>query len=89
MEGHNPHSLEYLPIFIHSESQILHYTCNSPSDRVLDKNNIKKVGDSFNCVNSNEVLKLPFGLYTKKGFTNISNKEILTLNLEKLLRDLK
>jgi len=89
MAGHNPHSLEYFPIFINSENQIIHYTCNSPSDKVLDKNNIEKIGDSFGCVNSNEVLKIPLGLHTKKGFLNISDKEILTLDLEKLLRDLK
>ena len=89
MTGHKPHSLEYFPIFINSENQIVHYTCNSPSDKVLDKNNIKKMGCSFGCVNSNEVLKIPFGLYAKKGFLNISDKEVLILNLEKFLRDLK
>lgn len=49
MVGHKPHSLEYFPIFINSENQIIHYTCNSPSDKVLDKNNIEKIGDSFGC----------------------------------------
>ncbi len=89
MEGHKPHSLEYMPILINSGNYFLHYTCNSSSDEVLGKNNIEKEGDSFNCANSNEVLKIPIELYTKKGFSNLSNKEILTLNLEKLLRDLK
>ncbi len=89
MKGHKPHSLEYFPISIHSGNYFIHYTCNSPSDGVLDKHDIGKKGNDFGCINSNEVLKILFELYTKKGFSKTSNKEVLTINLEKLLRDLK
>jgi hypothetical protein len=89
MKGHKPHSLEYLPVFICSENYFLHYTCNPPSDEVLTKNKIGQRGEDFGCVNPNEVLKIPLETYHKKGFSEVSNKEIVTLNLEKLLRDLK
>jgi len=89
MEGHKPHSLEYLPVFINSENSFFHYTCNAPSNKILNANNIVVKGNDFGCVNFKEVLKIPLGLYLKKGFSKFVNKDILILNLEKLLRDLR
>jgi len=89
MEGHSPHTLEVFPKYFSYGNFIIHYTCNSPDERVLEKYKIVPLGEEFGCVNNLEVLKIPEGLYNKKGFENLKDKNILTCNLEKLLKNLK
>lgn len=88
-KGHKPHTLECFPYFVISKNSFIHYTCNSPSKEVLDKNGIISMGESFGCVNDTEVLEIPLEVYKKAGFRDIPKKEILTLNLEKLIKNLK
>lgn len=90
-KGHKPHALEYFPYYSFSKDSFIHYTCNAPSVDILKKNSITPLGDFFGCANHNEVLEIPLSVYKKAGFTGDCrnlNKHILTLNLEKLMRDL-
>ena len=89
MDGHKPHALEYFPVSINSRDSIIHYTCNSPSKKVLDKYGIKLLGDQFGCKDAREVIEIPREVYTKSGLKDTSNKMILNINLEKLMRELK
>lgn len=88
MIGHKPHSLEYFPIFSESLNSFVHYTCNSPSDEVLESNGISTLGQDFGCKDCREVLKIPLNLYLSKGFKKIKDKAVLNMNLEILMRDL-
>ena len=88
-KGHKPHLLECFPYFARSKNSFIHYTCNSPSREVLNKYRINSLGESFGCLNDTEVLEIPLEVYNKAGFSDISEKNILTLNLEKLIKNLK
>jgi hypothetical protein len=88
-KGHKPHSLECFPYFVMSKNSFIHYTCNSPSKEILEKNGITPMGKFFGCYNESEVLEIPMDIYKKEGFKGIPKKEILTLNLEKLIKNLK
>lgn len=88
-KGHKPHSLESLPYFSRVSSEIMHYTCNSPPADVLKRNSIRPAGGDFNCINPNEVLIIPLSIYNKYGFHETSDREVLRLNLEKLMKNLK
>ena len=88
-KGHKNHFLEVFPYFVKGGRYFVHYTCNSPSKKVLDRNNIIPLGESFGCVNENEMLQIPLEVYKKAGFEETSKKEILTLNLERLIKNLK
>lgn len=91
-KGHKPHLLECFPCYSISKDSFIHYTCNSPSKEVLDKNGITPFGKAFGCLNDTEVLEIPLGVYKKAGFREIpliGNKAILILNLEKLVKNLK
>ncbi|MFH1503422.1 MAG: hypothetical protein ABIE36_02080 [Candidatus Diapherotrites archaeon] len=83
------HLLECFPYFVISKNSFIHYTCNSPSKEVLEKNGIVPIGKNFGCLNELEVLEIPLEVYKKEGFKGIPKKEILTLNLEKLVKKLK
>jgi hypothetical protein len=87
MEGHKPHSLKRFPKYYQSMNKIIHYTCNAPTKKILKENNITPIGDNFGCVNDTEVLEIPMELYLKKGFRG-TDKEDLTINCEKLMRNL-
>lgn len=86
MKGHKPHSLEIFPIVV--DDSIIHYTCNAPPQTILDKYKIESLGEKFHCADSREVLRVPFQLYLKAGFSLNHNKYVLKLNLEKLMREL-
>ncbi len=91
-KGHKPHTLEYFPYYSFSRDSFVHYTCNSPSIEVLKKNNIALLGTSFGCIHDTEVLEIPMNVYKKAGFSgklDKLDKATLTLNLEKLMRELK
>lgn len=91
-KGHKPHTLEYFPYYSFSRSSFIHYTCNAPSTEVLRKHNIIPLGNSFGCINDAEVLEIPMNVYKKAGFRgklDRLDKSTLTLNLERLMRELK
>lgn len=88
MEGHNPHSLEYFPVYISSKGAFIHYTCNSPDKGILEKNGVQTKGEDFGCANETEVLEIPEKLYFKKGFEELKDQRSLKVNLERVLRDL-
>ena len=86
--GHEPHSLEYLPMYLESKGIFIHYTCNAPEEKILEKNGIEMLGLNFGCANRKEVLVIPEKIYLEKQrLTN--NKDQLQLNLELLLKNLK
>ena len=89
MDGHTPHVLEHFPVFVESRDSIIHYSCNAPSKIILDKYNIKQLGENFGCFNTREVLEIPLKVYQKAVFFETKDKDVLQLNLEKLMRDLK
>lgn len=86
---HENHLLECFPYFVISKNSFIHYTCNPPSEEVLKRNGIVSMGKSFGCLNEMEVLEIPMKVYKKEGFRGVPKKEILTLNLEKLVKNLK
>ena len=88
-KGQKHHSLECFPYFVSSKKSFIHYTCNSPSIEILNKYEINPIGKSFGCLNETEVLEIPLEVYKSQGFRGIPKKEVLTLNLEKLIRNLK
>jgi hypothetical protein len=91
-KGHKPHTLEYFPYYSFSRDSFVHYTCNAPSIEVLIKHNITPLGSSFGCINDAEVLEIPMNVYKKAGFRDKLDgldKATLTLNLERLMRELK
>ena len=91
-KGHKPHLLECFPYYSDSKCSFIHYTCNAPSMDVLRKNGIIPLGEFFGCANEVEVLEIPLSVYQKAGFsesTKTAGKEVLTLNLERLMRELK
>jgi hypothetical protein len=82
------HGLE-TTAYIKSIDSVFHYTCNPPSDDILNKHNIKPIGINFNCGNNREVLIIPKELFDKFGYSVSDDKNILTMNSEYLLRDLE
>lgn len=86
IRGHKPHSLEYMPIVI--GENVMHYTCNAPSQKILDKNDIGSLGDKFGCASPREVLRIPKKLYLKNGLTEFGDRNILQLNSENLMKRL-
>lgn len=89
MDEHKPHTLESFPIYVPSLDSFIHYTCNSPSIEVLNKNSILLRGNYFGCKDPREVLQIPFRIYKKHGFVKFGDKDVLNINLEKIMRDLK
>ena len=89
MNGHIPHSLEFLPYLSRRNNVLMHYTCNAPSEAVLTKNGILAVGDQFGCANPREVLIIPLKLYKNKGFLEVDDRTALAINLENLMPSLQ
>lgn len=90
MKGHKPHEFEgKLPVYIETDGFFIHYTCNSPEEKILKKNKISPIGEHFECASNLEVLKIPYELYEKYGFSEKKNKKVIGLNIERILRDLK
>lgn len=67
-----------------TDKGVIHYTCNSPNDDVLEKLQILKLGSKFG-IQSNEVLLIPDELFEKKG---IKEGNRGTVEAENLLRQL-
>ncbi len=88
-KGHIPHGLESFPYFVGGNSEIIHYTCNAPSKEILEKYGIKCIGNDFNCIDPKEVLRIPLRVYEGKGFSELKDREVLKINLENMLKQLK
>lgn len=88
MEGHLPHSLEKLTEYIPEDRNFIHYTCNAPSQEVLDRYGIVSVGNDYGCKDNREVVKIPLKLYLER-FSFTDKQSVLIINLENLLRKLK
>jgi len=67
-----------------TDQGVIHYTCNSPKQEVLDKLEIVTMGDRFG-IDPREVLLIPDKLFEKMG---IKEGERKTVEVENLLRDL-
>lgn len=63
---------------------IIHYTCNSPEQKVLDELGIITIGDRFG-IDPREVLLIPDEIFEKKG---IKEGNRGTVEAENLLRQL-
>jgi len=79
-----PHSLEYTKEL--ADGRVFHYTCNPPSMEVLDRFNIKAIGDSLGCVDPREILVIPSEVYRNHGY--MVRRDDLQIVSEHLLRDL-
>ena len=94
MKGHKPHSIEISSFFCRSTNEFIHYTCNSPCEKVLEKYGIIPIGAEFRCKNTVELLRIPFSVYRKFGFGDSPEdiqaleRESLTMNLESLMSKL-
>lgn len=87
-QGHKPHSLECFPVIVESVGAVIHYTCNSPKQLVLERYGIISRGKSFGCGDNREVLQIPVLLYKKKGILLERDKSTLQINSERLLSTL-
>ncbi len=87
--GHKAHSLENFPYFSSASQKIVHYTCNAPPMEILNKHKIKCSGRDFGCQDEREILLIPTSIYLKFGFRKLTDRRILQLNLENLMKKLK
>ncbi|MDD4135874.1 MAG: hypothetical protein PHN66_02270 [Candidatus Shapirobacteria bacterium] len=67
-----------------TDKGVIHYTCNSPKQDILDKLGILQIGDKFG-IDSKEVLLIPDELFGKMG---IKEGKRGTVEAENLLRKL-
>lgn len=89
--GHKPHSLEFFPKYFSSLDAVIHYTCNAPEQKVLDKYGITTRGQDFGCKDSREVLQIPVKVLLKFGYSkkDLENKAVLQMNCEYLMKRLE
>ena len=87
MEGHIPHSLEKETHFDGDSLAFIHYTCNAPSNRVLERWGISAVGHNYGCSRDREVLQIPLDVYLA-NFLFTNDQDLLNINLENLMRNL-
>ncbi len=85
MTGQKPHSLEHTAL-IASKGVVWHYTCNAPSQEVLDDNGIEAIGASYGA-DPREVLLILVNVYEQHGYA--VRKSDLTITSEQLLRRLR
>ncbi len=64
--GQAPHTLEATAIL--ADGSVYHYTCNPPSQVVLDKNKIRCMGIELGCRDDREVLIIPAATYKRHGY---------------------
>lgn len=72
---------------LETDKGVVHYTCNSPNQEVLEEKGISAIGNKFNLKNGskiadNEVLLIPKSLFEEAG------RDISTIEAEALLRDI-
>lgn len=71
-----------------SNGSVFHYTCNAPSQKVLDDYGISAIGGGFDR-DAREFLLIPSEVFEKKGIPIPEDKNILTIEAENLLRRLE
>lgn len=81
-----PHSLEQTIINYDGNNRVFHYTCNPPSQKVLDRFGIQAIGEQFGCGDPREILMIPERVYAKHGY--IVRKDDIKIVSETLLRRL-
>ncbi len=87
-KGHLPHELENIfPLISEKNKQVTHYTCNAPSEEILEQAGIKAIGGMFGCAINREVVKIPFSFYENPGRVPEERQQLI-LASEKILRDL-
>lgn len=72
---------------VETDKGVVHYTCNSPNQEVLEEKGILTIGGKFNLKNGskiadNEVLLIPKNLFEEAG------RDVSTIEAEALLRDI-
>lgn len=88
MKGHIPHSLENITKI--KGDKVIHYTCNAPSQKILDKNGVECVGSDYGCADNREVV-----IFTRMSLENILSNSIhedislLKIDCETALRKMK
>lgn len=85
---HPPHLFENFPFYSKSRNEIIHYTCNAPTKKILNKHQITCLGKDFNS-DEREVLAIPLKTYEKFSFKNLQDKNVLKINSEIIMRSLK
>ena len=80
-----PHSLEHT-IWDKKLNLVIHYTCNPPELKALEKHNIGTFGELYECEDKREVLAIPSELYNQYGKTISEDPAVLTLQSEYLLK---
>ncbi len=65
---------------LETDKGVLHYTCNSPKEEILNEKGILPLGRFFN-IGANEVLLIPYKYFEEKGI------RVGTIEAENLLRD--
>jgi hypothetical protein len=67
--------------------KVLHYTCNSPKQGILNKKGIEAVGEEYG-VGNNEMLVIPLNLYGQFGISPSRDRQVLIMQTESLLTKL-
>ena len=86
MDNQRLHELEGTRIL--QGGAIYHYTCNAPSQEVLDSYGISAVGHIYGR-DSREVLIIPPIIFEEQGIPISQDEDVLTINAENLVRRLK
>ncbi len=73
------HALEHTKVM--KSGVVFHYTCNPPSQAILDRNGIRCIGESLNCLDDREVLLIPSTLYGQYGYRLDDSIRITSENL--------
>ena len=79
-------SLEYTKLL--ASGAIFHYTCNAPSQEVLDHYKISTIGNAFDR-DPREVLIIPSIVFEREGIPIPENQDSLKIEAENLLKRLK
>tara|TARA_Y100000034_G_C6904401_1_gene419223 strand:+ start:614 stop:883 length:270 start_codon:yes stop_codon:yes gene_type:complete len=82
----NLHKLEGTKVL--DSGAVWHYTCNAPSQKVLDFYNISTIGDIYSR-DSREVLIIPSEAFENEGMVVPEDENVLTINAETLLKRLR
>ena len=81
------HGLEYTAPL--SDRRVFHYTCNAPSEDILEKYDIQCIGKSLGCEDDRGVLLIPFEVFEQEGVPIPEDRHALTIQTENLLTKLK
>ena len=86
--GRKPGQFDFMPIYCQDVKSFVHYTCNPPKKEILSENGIVCLGKRFHCSDDREVLLIPEALYIERGLGPDSDKNLVNIVFEKMMRDL-